>query len=177
MRDLFYRAFERFTAMEGANVRNGVSERNLCHRLGIHLEDERREWGLYDYFVDAEYNRKQHGQLKTILDDQQRVINVTCDLILHSRGRLVSRDNLIAIEMKKSRRPRTEKEKDRARLRALTRSSYDGAWINTGVAPPEHVCGYEFGAFIELHVEACRITVEDFSGGESAERQVFRVPW
>jgi hypothetical protein len=29
-------------AMEGSNVRNGVSERNLCHRFGIHLEDERR---------------------------------------------------------------------------------------------------------------------------------------
>jgi hypothetical protein len=46
--------------------------------------------GLYDYFVDAEYNRKQEGQLKTILNNQQRVINITCDLILHSRGRSIS---------------------------------------------------------------------------------------
>jgi hypothetical protein len=42
MQDLFYSAFECFMAMEGSNVRNGVSERNLCHRFGIHLEDERR---------------------------------------------------------------------------------------------------------------------------------------
>jgi hypothetical protein len=37
-------------AMEGSNLRNGVSERNLCHRLGIHLEDERRQWGALRLF-------------------------------------------------------------------------------------------------------------------------------
>ena len=43
MRDLFYCSFERFTASERDNILNGVSERNLCARLGMYLEDERRE--------------------------------------------------------------------------------------------------------------------------------------
>jgi hypothetical protein len=45
MRNLFYSAFNNFVAMEGSNLRNGVSERNPSHRLGVDLEDQRRRWG------------------------------------------------------------------------------------------------------------------------------------
>jgi hypothetical protein len=65
----------------------------------------------------------QDRRFKTILDEHMEEVAVTCDLILHSRGEIASRDNLIAIEMKKSDRPREEKEKDRVRLRALTKPS------------------------------------------------------
>src|ERR1700722_3623018 len=105
MRDLFYCSFERFLVRERDNILNGVSERNLCQRLGFYLEAERTASGLDGYYVDAEYNRQRNGRIKTIIDDQAREISITYDLILHSRGEIVQRDNLIAIEMKKSDRP------------------------------------------------------------------------
>ncbi|MFZ3226816.1 MAG: hypothetical protein WA230_15065, partial [Xanthobacteraceae bacterium] len=62
--------------------------------------------------MDAEYNRQQNGQIKTIIDDHAHEISVTCDLILHSLGEIIRTDNLIAIEMKKSERPKVEKDED-----------------------------------------------------------------
>jgi hypothetical protein len=173
MRQLFYRALEKFLAAERDNILNGVSERNLCHRLGIYLEDERRACGLEGYFVDAEYNRQQNGQIKTILDEELQVVGITCDLILHSRGRVVRDDNLIAIEMKKSDRPNSEKPKDRIRLKALTKQSYDDVWSNDGVMHPERVCGYCFGAFIEIHIRNVGVTVEEFEGGQAVAQHDF----
>lgn len=68
------------------------------------LESVAIDHGLIGYFADAEYNRKQNGQIKTIIDENMEEVKVQCDLILHSRGKNVERDNLIAIEMKKSNR-------------------------------------------------------------------------
>lgn len=175
MRELFHIAFEKFLATERDNILNGVSERNLCHRLGFCLEDERKARGLEGYFVDAEYNRQQNGQIKTILDEEFQVVGITCDLILHSRGRVVHDDNLIAIEMKKSDRPDAEKKKDRVRLRALTKRSFDGVWSNDGGMHPEHVCGYHLGAFIEIHVQRGIATVEEFEGGDIVAQHEFAI--
>jgi hypothetical protein len=173
MRGLFYRSFEKFIALERENILNGVSERNLCARLGQYLEDERRASGLDGYFVDPEYNRQQNGRIKTILDDNLREIGITCDLILHSRGHIVERDNLIAIEMKKSDRPAAEKGSDRLRLKILTRDSYDGVWSADGVTLPEFVCGYELGVFIELNLRDALVTTEEFRRGQVGEVREF----
>ena len=53
--------------------------------------------------MDTEYNRN-GGSLKTIFDNERdlKVIKVTCDIIVHSRGKNIKQDNLICIEMKKS---------------------------------------------------------------------------
>jgi hypothetical protein len=174
MRGLFYRAFEKFLLIERDNILSGVSERNLCHRLGIYLEDERRAYGLEEYFVDAEYNRKQNGQLKTIIDQEYHVVKITCDLILHSRG-LAPHDNLIAIEMKKSGRPNPQMEKDRVRLMALTRQTHNDVWSIDGRAHPEHVCGYQFGAFIKLNIRRGVITVEEFEVGQVVVQREFEL--
>jgi hypothetical protein len=173
MRDLFYRSFEKFLALERNNILNGVSERNLCHRLGLCLEEERRAVGLNSYYVDAEYNRQQNSQIKTIIDDHLHEISITCDLILHSRGGNIRNDNLIAIEMKKSERPKREKDEDRIRLRALTKASYDDVWSNDGVTHPKYVCGYQLGLFIELNARRGRIMVEEFEGGYVVSRREF----
>src|SRR3546814_5091694 len=93
------------------------SERNLCARWAPLLEMAAVEAGDDGYRADTEYNRKQGGQVKTILDETMHVVRITCDLILHSRGRVVERDNLIAIEMKRLSHPEREKQKDRVRLR------------------------------------------------------------
>jgi hypothetical protein len=174
MRDLFYRSFGRFIASERGNILNGVSERNLCARLGMYLEDERREHWLDGYFVDPEYNRQRNGRIKTILDGQAQEITITCDLILHSRGEIANRDNLIAVEMKKSDRPQEEKQSDRSRLRILTRDSYDDVWTADGVTLPKYVCRYELGVFIELDLRHRRVTVEEFERGEAVASPGFR---
>ena len=162
---IFKEAFDNFLKYECKNISSGVSERNLCGRLALYLEKSKSSFGFGAYHADVEYNRKQDGQIKTILDGDLRVVVINCDLIFHSRGEIVQRDNLVAVEMKKSGRPQAEKNKDRERLRALTKSSYDDVWSNDGKTNPEHVCGYELGLYIELDAEGNQYLIERFEKG------------
>ena len=163
--EIFDRTLEEFFEREAQNILSGVSERNLCARLAMLLERIANEHDINGYYADPEYNRKQNGRVKTILDDDMQIVNVTCDLILHSRGEIMGRDNLIAIEMKKSERPEEEKQSDRARLRTLTKSSYDDVWSYDETTHPEHVCGYEVGYFIELDITNNKFTIQMFEKG------------
>lgn len=169
MNEIFAEAFNQFLSEERPNIRNGVAERNLCGRLAIYLENAKNNAGLSAYYSDTEYNRKQNGKVKTILDDEMQVVVINCDLILHSRGEIVERDNLIAIEMKKANRPQAEKDRDRARLRAMTKTTYDDIWSYDGETHPEHVCGYELGIYIELDVSGEKYLVEEFRSGDSVK--------
>src|SRR5689334_6632657 len=110
--ELFESSFGEFLSRESANILTGISERSLCTRLSIYMDRLRQKLGLEKYFVDTEYNRN-GGRIKTILDDQMREVVINCDLVLHSRGQVAKRDNLITIEMKKAGRPEEEKERDR----------------------------------------------------------------
>ena len=67
-----------------------------------------------------------------INNDDLKVVTIICDLIVHNRGEIVEKDNLIALEMKKAYRSMQEKENDKARLVALTKDSYDGVWSLDG---------------------------------------------
>ncbi|TGG93832.1 hypothetical protein E4656_06455 [Natronospirillum operosum] len=163
---VFNEALKAFLQAEAQNIISGVSERNLCARLAMPLQMMASDNGYAGYYADPEYNRKQNGKVKTILDDDMQVVNITCDLILHSRGEIMEKDNLIAIEMKKSERPEEEKISDRARLRTLTKSSFDGVWSYDGKTHPEHVCGYELGYFVELDRENKSYVVQMFQAGE-----------
>jgi hypothetical protein len=167
-------SLDAFLAAESNALLSGVSERNSCGRLAIHVQRELQERGLTKYYADVEYNRKQNGELKTLVDDQLRVISITCDLIVHSRGQSVLNDNLIAVEMKKSDRPQTEKDSDRERLKIMTRRSFDGIWSNDGVTHPEHVCGYRVGAFIEVNRADRALTIDYFKGGAYTKTRVKR---
>lgn len=100
------------------------------------------------YKVDIEYNRN-FDRIKQIYShDGLRTIN--CDLIVHSRGHSIWQDNLISIEMKKEYRHEDEKQLDRERLRALTRASYNNAWIFDGTELPKYVCRYILGIYYEI---------------------------
>ena len=123
---LLREALTQFVQREGKYALTNVSERSLCARLAMILENLAKTYGFNGYYADVENNRKQRGEVKTILDDNEEVVCVTCDLILHSRGEIVTRDNLLAIEMKKHGRPSEEKKKDRLRLRALTKPIEQG---------------------------------------------------
>lgn len=166
LNDVLDQSLNEFLGAQGTEIAHGVSERNSCARLGYILERRAADAALKGYFADPEYDRKQGGQIKTILDGNYQEITICVDLILHSRGADIREDNLIAIEMKKSQRPAQEKVADRNRLRAMTKSSFDDVWSNDGTTHPAHVCGYRLGVFIELNNRTRTACIEYFSGGE-----------
>lgn len=163
---LFKKTFNVFLEKEKENILSNIAERNLCGRLAHHMEVLLTKYGLNDYFVDIEYNRKQKGELKTILNEELEVIIIQTDIILHSRGNNIKNDNLIAIEMKKSYQNRSEKNSDRKRLIALTKGSYDDIWSNDGKTHPEHVCGYILGVYIEIDSNNHNCLLEYYNKGE-----------
>ncbi|MEB4858353.1 hypothetical protein [Priestia megaterium] len=118
------------------------------------------------YYVDVEYNRNFNKRLKTIKGKDEEVIKINCDLILHSRGENLDQDNLIAIEMKKSTATRREKEKDRERLKSLTRQSFDNIWSYDGTSLPEHVCRYLLGVYYEINITSMQVLIEYYQNGE-----------
>ena len=166
LEDLTNEAFDAFVNSDHGIILEGVSERSLCFRLGVCMDRLLDRYGLTDYFVDCEYNRKQNGRIKTILDDNEVIVNITCDIILHSRRGGLQRDNLIAIEMKKSKSSKEGKDKDRKRLRALTKCSFDDVWSYDGETDPEHVCNYHLGFYIELNIPKRTFLFEQYERGQ-----------
>ena len=165
MRDLFRKALAEFCLAEASNITSGVSERNLCQRLAMPLERAACAAGLDVYRADVEYNRANDDTIKTIVGQHLEPVTITCDLILHSRGR-EPQDNLIAIEMKRSNHPRSEKAKDRHRLMALTRPPFDGVWPVDQIPDFDHVCDYVVGYFLELDTRLRLFRVEEYVRGE-----------
>lgn len=152
-------------------IDSDISERTLCGALKSHLEKNLRRYKIKGYFVDVEYNRN-NGQVKTILDENYEVVNIQCDLIIHSRGENFKQDNLLAIEMKKSYRSEESKKSDRLRLRALTKSTYDkDVWAYDGRSFPEHVCRYIIGVFYEIDEKNRRIFLEYYRNGTMQYRR------
>lgn len=169
--ELFNSVNKTFLRLESENIRNGVSERNLCGRFAIYLQNAVSSTEFSNYFVDIEYNRNYGGSVKTIINGDEKVTSITCDLILHSRGSSLSQDNLIAVEMKKTGRPYHETVSDRDRLTALTKSSFDGVWSNDGKTLPKHVCGYVWGIFIEIdHNRGLQMLTYFFNGEPVIEK-------
>lgn len=148
-----------------------VSERSLCGSLMKNLHDELKDTDFNSYYVDIEYNRNKGGKLKTLVKTinglQNKIIKITCDLIVHSRGENIANDNLIALEMKKSNRPDSEKDSDKERLSCLTKDRYDDIWSYDGVSFPEHVCRYVLGIYYEVDFEAKIIYIEYYRKGHN----------
>ena len=82
---------------------------------------------------------------------QGEEITINCDLLVHSRGENLEADNLIALEMKKSNFSKDAKDRDRARLKALT-STQDKRLLDETIKKfPENVCGYKLGIYYEVN--------------------------
>lgn len=165
LRHLFKAAFASFIEQNIDCITRGVSERNLCSRLAMVLEPMAHGRGLVEYRADVEYNRGVGTDLKTIVNDKWETIPITCDLILHSRGKL-ERDNLIALEMKRASHDAVDKARDRVRLEALTGDQ------KTTSSPMrsrygESIYGYEVGYFVEL--KRRRFVVEEYVGGKPVD--------
>ena len=167
---LFEKSNDDFLKNNISLLNSDVSERSMCGALAqaILLRIYKRD-GYAKYHVDVEYNRNK-GKIKTIqkavLDSDEKVITVVCDLIIHSRGECVEQDNLIALEMKKSTRSNKEKQKDRVRLSCLTKDTYNDVWSYDGRTLPEHVCGYVLGVYYEIDQKRSEILIEYYYKGK-----------
>lgn len=168
--DLFENGLTDFVISQKSLILSGVSERSLCTQLAMSLKDELKVVGVIGYYVDTEYNRKQNKELKTIIDNVGRIVRITSDLIVHTRGEKVKDDNLIAIEMKKADAPGSEKAADKIRLKAMTMRSFDDTWVADGITPPEHVCGYTLGVFLEIDSVRCAGSGEFYSLGKCIKK-------
>ncbi len=176
MVDLFERANAAFLEHDKALFANQVSERTLCGALMLHIHDIiSRDRKFAGYHADVEYNRNK-GTIKTIRKTIKgpdfEIIPINCDLIVHGRGEIVEQDNLIAIEMKKATATRADKEKDRERLVALTKDSFDDVWSFDGKALPEHVCRYVLGVYYEINYKRKSILIEYYCKGCMVESRI-----
>lgn len=163
--NIFESANKRFLAENADFILSNVAERSLCSTLGQYIYLEIRNSQYSEYHVDVEYNRNK-GHAKTIYNADLKVVSIVCDLIVHSRGEIIEKDNLIALEMKKSYRPKREKEDDKSRLVVMTRDSYDGVWSFDGKTLPEHVCGYDLGIYYEVNLKYKMVYIEYYAKGE-----------
>lgn len=166
LRELFALTLTEFLAEEADSIDSDCSEQMLCGRLAMILQRRASAAGLDDYKADTEYNRKFGGAVKTIINEMYEVIPIRCDVILHSRGAIAGQDNLIAIEMKKQVHAEEATQRDRERLKAMTRPTYDNRWDPLSDQPPEHVCGYVLGYLLILDRRDRSVRIEEYVGGE-----------
>lgn len=112
-------AIEKFNVDEVYLIEKRLSERCICARFAIYLENEVRKRFSVDYVADVEYNRGADGDeyLQKVLHGER----IYPDLIVHKRGYdpVIGYDNMICIEMKKQEDCRGLGS-DQRRLRALT---------------------------------------------------------
>lgn len=162
---LFENANQKLLCKDFDLIEQNVSERTVCGNLMLHLS--RSLWGtpFRLYHIDVEYNRNKNGRVKTIIDHSEVVTNITCDLIVHSRGKYKVQDNLLALEMKKSNRKNSEKQKDKNRLVALTRDG-NSAWSYDGETLPDHVCRHILGVYYEIDLYNRCIYIEFYYHGK-----------
>jgi hypothetical protein len=175
---IFHEANSKFLSKNTVLFTTEVSERTLCGALMIAINSEIKKGfdrlnRYRNYFVDVEYNRN-GGIVKTIINDDLKIVPINCDLILHSRGHHKWQDNLIAIEMKKVNRPEIEKLNDRNRLMALTRLT-DGVWSADGLTLPEHVCGYVLGIYYEVDTKNMTVHIEFYSEGYKFTEELIKI--
>ena len=157
LKNIFERASKLFLKEQYLLILSGVSERCWYTQLAM-------------YFVASEYKRNDK-KIKTICysEEELKVIKVTCDIIVHSRGDNIEQDNLICIEMKKSTAKKASKIADKTRLRTLTKDSFDDVWSYDGKTLPEHVCRYKLGVYYEINIKEQKVHIEYYQKGEKSK--------
>ena len=169
--NLFDESIGKFFKSETDLIMTGIAERTLCGTLSIITHNLLKKYNLKGYYSDVEFNRMQDGKIKTIINDKMEYININCDLIVHSRGKKEP-DNLIALEMKKSEASYSDKQSDRNRLVALTKSASQDVWPEDGRVLPEYVCGYQIGIYMELNVKSRICFFEKYESGDLIDKWV-----
>ena len=167
---LFKEANEQFLKYEKTNIKRNVSERNLCQNLANYLRDNMKKIGLKGYYADTEYDRNQN-MVKTIINNEMKIIEIECDLIVHSRGENVKQDNLIAIEMKKSTNMQKRNE-DKERLKYMTKNTYYNEITYQEL--PRHICRYALGIFYDINIEKQEVNLEYYENGKLCKEEVLK---
>lgn len=163
--EIFDKSNNIFLKNEISLILSWVSERSLCGKLASYISNEISSTEFNNYHVDTEYNRNYEWKIKTIIDWNLEPIKITCDIIVHSRWENKMQDNLIAIEMKKSTWKKYEKQKDKNRLIALTKTSYDDIWSYDWKTLPKHVCWYILWIYYEIDIENKSFIFELYNNG------------
>lgn len=143
------------------NIRFGVSERNICARLSLHMENIMREYdrtygGLFiGYYAEVEYNRMGNGDLKHYENSIHLPQYMVSDLLIMNRE---GKPNLLAVEMKRKGNCRGV-NKDRDRLKSLVSSQFEDL---------ELCCVHDtlVGAFIMYSSKEVRIELFENIGGQ-----------
>jgi hypothetical protein len=172
-RDYFDHAFDAFIRREVDLITSGVSERSLCARLMLQMESAKRRFDLGQYTVDVDYNRMGRQSVKYMMG-RRGPVRIESDLLVHRRG---VPENLIALEMKKSKANRALKDDDRERLEILTlpvRRARNEVFPLNGPLPPEHASGYELGIFLILNKDARLFRIEEYRRGRLVRPQETR---
>ena len=130
-------------------IKNDLSERCICAKFAIYLNNIIKSSEFSEYEVDVEYNRGYDG--KDFKPKKLFEGNIVVDLIVHKRGYNSNYgfDNLICIEMKKLYH-RYSLTDDKDRLKALTDDVYG--------------FGYEIGFMIvaEKTLRECKLSIDEF---------------
>ena len=125
--DIFEKAKNEFLEKEKAIIKNDTNERTLTQRLAFYLELQLRKNIKYEnYSVDCEYNRKEEDIKRLKFGKNTDKKEIYPDIIVHQRK---IKNNLIAIEMKKTTSRNTDKIKDIEKLEALTDRKNDYCYV------------------------------------------------
>lgn len=162
---IFKKANEKFWRENIRNIKMNVSERSLCSSFAQCLKEIIKEENIKGYYADTEYNRNGY-MVKTIINEEREIIEIICDLIVHSRGENVLQDNLLAIEMKKRENHR-EIEEDKKRLIIMTKDTFFGEIIFEEL--PRHICRYALGVYYNIDTQKREIELEYYEHGKKVK--------
>lgn len=108
------------------NIKFDVSERNICARLSLHIENKMRKYDrdnnrkdFHRYYADVEYNRMNNGDIKHYENSKKVRQKMVSDLLIQSRS--IS-PNYLALELKKKKN-KDERDENRERLLSLMKPS------------------------------------------------------
>ena len=148
--DVFQKAKNEFLEKEKTIIKNDTNERTLTQRLAFYLELQLRKNIKYEnYSVDCEYNRKEKDIKRLKFGKNTDKKEIYPDIIVH-QGKI--KNNLIAIEMKKTTSRNTDKIKDIEKLEALTDRKND--------------YHYTLGIYFELDITDNNNIINFFVDGE-----------
>lgn len=174
IKSILRKALDKLYDTDKKNIKDGVSERNLCARLAMYIEQEMKKSNFFDdYYADVEYNRqrKQDDKSKTEpkiepkmepktepkTESDMEPKKMVCDLLIHSRGEKEI-ENFLALEMKK--KPVRKAEKDKNRLIKMTRSTENDYSRTQNTL---------LGAFVVIGKDSSSITY--YEEGEEKEKE------
>lgn len=167
--DLLSKSIKELIATDKRLLDLKVSERCICARLALHIDNNMREYDKENgsrvfegYYADVEFNRM-YGVLpkKVFYDDIKH--SVSCDLLIHSRGEKTL-DNYLCLEMKKEEN-KEKCEEDRKRIMAMT--------ISNPKSNTEYVENTLVGVYMTLTPSSFEL--EFYKKGEFYEKKMIEI--